>query len=97
MKSDKDRLENELTTLANLNRFMFAPPQQTAVEPIQSLPPCKSPVTFTSQTTVLAEDSHKKDHRTKRPFTIESLISDDRPSSGESHLNQYLYAGYRYE
>lgn len=83
MKSDKDRLENELSALANLNRFMFAPPQQTTSEPPPqpSRSQCKSPITFTSQTVILASDNDKKEHRTKRPFTIESLISDDRPSS----------------
>ncbi|KAK6624412.1 hypothetical protein RUM44_011271 [Polyplax serrata] len=97
MKSDKDRLENELSelsTLANLNRFMFVPPQcqpqrtTPTVEAVQRPPPpqCKSPVTFTSQTTVLSEDNHKKDHRTKRPFTIESLISDDRPSTVDRYM-----------
>lgn len=84
MKSDKDRLENELSALANLNRFMFAPPQQPSVmeQPVAT-PRSKTPPTFTSQTTVLNGEQHKKDHRTKRPFTIESLISDDRPAEGE--------------
>lgn len=90
MKSDKDRLENELSALANLNRFMFAPSQPTTVEPPVIPPRSKTPTTFTSQTTVLNGDLHKKDHRTKRPFTIESLISDDRPSEGE-FSNQYLF------
>ncbi|KAL0279114.1 UNVERIFIED_CONTAM: hypothetical protein PYX00_000734 [Menopon gallinae] len=85
MKSDKDRLENELSALANLNRFMFAPPQQQQQQPSVmeqpvAPPRSKTPTTFTSQTTVLNGEQHKKDHRTKRPFTIESLISDDRPS-----------------
>lgn len=82
MKSDKDRLENELSALANLNRFMFNPPApavptQSPTEPLPPPPPSPPP-SYTSQTTFL----NGKEHRTKRPFTIESLISDDRPSKG---------------
>lgn len=102
MKSDKDRLENELSTLASLNRFMFAPPQPVSVEAPPSIPPrSKSPVTFTSKTTILTGDHQKKDRKAKRPFTIESLISDDRSSDCEyiflnyfSYLNNILFVTF---
>lgn len=91
MKSDKDRLENELSALANLNRFMFNPPAAAGPTPAAPAPPPvptadplpppapSPPPPYTSQTTFLCG----KEHRTKRPFTIESLISDDRPSKGK--------------
>lgn len=76
MKTDKDRLENELAALANINRFMFAPPQSalpdtTAVPPqlVHHSPAATLPVTASSQV-----------HRPKRSFTIESLISPDKPT-----------------
>lgn len=69
MKSDKDRLENELAALANMNRFLFAPPNvpqpPPPVIPPEPLPPITS----------------EPAPRPKRSFTIESLISPDRPRS----------------
>ena len=45
MKSDKDRLENELIALANMNRFLFAPAsgRPAATPPTPSLSPCSLP------------------------------------------------------
>ncbi|XP_075214988.1 fork head domain-containing protein FD4-like [Lycorma delicatula] len=79
MKSDKDRLENELAALANMNRFLFAPPptsahvppSQTAQPPPPAAPPAVELLTVSSE----------PPPRPKRDFTIESLISPDRPSS----------------
>lgn len=80
MKSDKDRLENELAALANMNRFLFAPPPtSTHVQPSQPAqpPPPSSAVPAVEMLTVTSEPPS----RPKRDFTIESLISPDRPSS----------------
>lgn len=105
LKNDKDVLDSELAALANINRFLFAPvtegqpetskrttpvmvggssamqpPLQGPTCPLQRLP---SPVL----TTAVPETRP----RPKRSFTIESLISPDRPvnsnSSYESSLN----------
>nr|CAD7428156.1 unnamed protein product [Timema monikensis] len=81
MKTDKDRLENELAALANLNRFMFAPPPapQPPPEPAPIPPPLVHPRTSpTSPTSVTSQVQ-----RPKRSFTIESLISPDKPSKDE--------------
>ncbi|XP_063239023.1 fork head domain-containing protein FD4-like [Bacillus rossius redtenbacheri] len=69
LKTDKDRLENELAALANINRFMFAPPP--AQEPAPPPPPPPPPV---------AASSLPPPVRPKRAFTIESLISPDKPA-----------------
>lgn len=76
-KSDKDVLNEELAALANLNRFFLAggsmedapSPPAPAVPPAPPAPPPALP-SFTE----LAPD------RPKRSFTIESLISPDRPA-----------------
>ena len=80
MKTDKDRLENELAALANINRFMFAPPQSaiqdtTAVAPqlVHQNPAATLPVTGSTVASSQVQ-------RPKRSFTIESLISPDKPS-----------------
>lgn len=77
MKSDKDRLENELAALANMNRFLFAPPPTSthAPPPQVAQPPAAAPAV--EMLTVTSEPPP----RPKRDFTIESLISPDRPSS----------------
>ncbi|RZF44886.1 hypothetical protein LSTR_LSTR004511 [Laodelphax striatellus] len=69
MKSDKDRLENELAALANMNRFLFAPQQPP---PVTSQP--SPPLTQISE----------PPPRPKRDFTIASLISPDRPRPNSS-------------
>lgn len=73
MKSDKDRLENELIALANMNRFLFAPaptPVQPPSPQISPSPPAPSP----------PEVTKVPETRPKRSFDIESLISPDSPS-----------------
>lgn len=76
LKSDKEVLDNELAALANINRFFFNPvespadvgvPQVTATR-IPS-PPAGATCSAETITTI----------RPKRSFTIESLISDDKP------------------
>jgi forkhead box protein len=79
MKTDKDRLENELAALANINRFMFAPaqaalPEPTAVSP-HLLQPTPTPPAPAPATNVPCSQVQ----RPKRSFTIESLISPDKP------------------
>jgi forkhead box protein len=81
MKTDKDRLENELAALANINRFMFAPaqaalPDPTAVSPqlVHQSPTAARPMTATNVPSSQVQ-------RPKRSFTIESLISPDKPSA----------------
>ncbi|KAJ8872156.1 hypothetical protein PR048_025758 [Dryococelus australis] len=68
LKTDKDRLESELAALANINRFMFAPPPPPA-EPVPALPPPPPPPPAAASSLP----------RPKRAFTIESLISPDKP------------------
>jgi forkhead box protein len=81
MKTDKDRLENELAALANINRFMFAPPQPAVQDAAAAVAPqlghqnpaAARPVTGTTV-------ASSQIQRPKRSFTIESLISPDKPS-----------------
>jgi len=79
MKTDKDRLENELAALANINRFMFAPPQSALPETTAASPQLvhHSPA---STRAVAGATASSQVQRPKRPFTIESLISPDKPS-----------------
>lgn len=79
MKSDKDRLENELIALANMNRFLFAPAPGTA-PPLTPSPPIVEPAPAPSSpevTKIIVET------RPKRSFDIESLISPDSPAKKE--------------
>ncbi|XP_069683229.1 fork head domain-containing protein FD4-like [Periplaneta americana] len=73
MKTDKDRLENELAALANINRFMFAPPPQPAV-PDTAVGP------HLAQQSAPVAGTTSQVQRPKRSFTIESLISPDKPA-----------------
>nr|CAD7262395.1 unnamed protein product [Timema shepardi] len=94
MKTDKDRLENELAALANLNRFMFAPPPapQPPPEPAPIPPPLVHPRTSpTSPTSVTSQVQ-----RPKRSFTIESLISPDKPSKDEESPTRLQAAQFLY-
>ncbi|XP_054278671.1 fork head domain-containing protein FD4-like [Macrosteles quadrilineatus] len=87
MKSDKDRLENELAALANMNRFLFAPQPAPPPQPLppppppavtmDPLPPVTSLTSLPPVNTVVSEPAP----RPKRLFTIESLISPDKPKS----------------
>ncbi|VEN51040.1 unnamed protein product [Callosobruchus maculatus] len=79
LKSDKEMLENELAALTNINRIFFSPPNPpmdvnpAAVAPTPTsptLPPKTSPETTSAVTCI----------RPKRSFTIESLISPDKPT-----------------
>ncbi|BES90905.1 fork head domain-containing protein [Nesidiocoris tenuis] len=90
LKSDKDRLENELAALANLNRFVLPPPSgpQTAAPQPPPQPPQTRPVDFTAVVAVgsrlatpppPALTASEPPPRPKRPFDIESLISPDTP------------------
>jgi forkhead box protein len=80
MKTDKDRLENELAALANINRFMFAPPQPALPDTTAAAPQLlhHSPVAGRPATNTTISSSQVQ--RPKRSFTIESLISPDKPS-----------------
>lgn len=71
LKSDKETLDNELAALANINRFFFAPPEAEfgPQKPVRE----PSPVTKLDACT-----------RPKRAFTIESLISPDKPPEARS-------------
>ncbi|XP_071449116.1 fork head domain-containing protein FD4-like [Hetaerina americana] len=80
MKSDKDRLENELAALASMNRFLFAPTASPPALPPPSPPPPPPPAPPTAATTVTATTllpGAAPAPRPKRPFTIESLISPE--------------------
>ncbi|KAF2884581.1 hypothetical protein ILUMI_21584 [Ignelater luminosus] len=79
MKSDKEMLDNELAALANINRFFFTP-TETQPELIQGvqvpLPRVSSPPIATTEPIITSI-------RPKRSFTIESLISPDKPPQQE--------------
>lgn len=79
MKSDKDRLENELIALANMNRFLFAsapsPVSAPNTPPLTHVSPPLSPPQSPREITKLPAESV----RPKRSFDIESLISPDIP------------------
>lgn len=83
MKSDKDRLENELIALANMNRFLFAPaPPSAPITPpspqiAEPPPPAPSPPEITKIT----------ETRPKRSFDIESLISPDSPVKKDESMS----------
>ncbi|KAF6216741.1 hypothetical protein GE061_001090 [Apolygus lucorum] len=88
LKSDKDRLENELAALANLNRFVIpppAPPSQGAapLPPPEAAPVAVIPAEYTPVHNRLPSPpmTSEPPSRPKRPFDIESLISPDSPSS----------------
>lgn len=80
LKSDKEVLDNELAALANINKFFFAP--EPSIETIQAPPPVQrvpSPVAPPVTTTTPTETT--TNIRPKRAFTIESLISPDKPET----------------
>ncbi|CAG9771905.1 unnamed protein product [Ceutorhynchus assimilis] len=84
LKSDKEILENELAALTNINRIFFTPPANPndVINPAASL----VPPTSSTQTPVIEPPTTKSPQeqttliRPKRSFTIESLISPDKPS-----------------
>lgn len=80
LKSDKEILENELAALSNINRLFFTPPNPAQVE----INPAASMATLTPQPTsptlTKTPESSTTCIRPKRSFTIESLISPDKPT-----------------
>ncbi|KAB0800854.1 hypothetical protein PPYR_06593 [Photinus pyralis] len=75
MKSDKELLDNELAALANINRFFFAP-AETQSEGI----PSNAQVSRVPSPSLNTSEPVLTNIRPKRSFTIESLISPDKPS-----------------
>ncbi|XP_059486842.1 fork head domain-containing protein FD4-like [Neocloeon triangulifer] len=92
MKTDKERLENELAALANMNRFLFTP--TSAPEPPPS-PPLDPRVTETAPVAPPESISPTPSApRPKRAFTIESLITpDDKPASPPDTTLQMVHQG----
>ncbi|CAH0394182.1 unnamed protein product [Bemisia tabaci] len=76
MKTDKDRLENELAALANMNRFLFTPNSPPMIDEA----PCREPPMISPQPPSPIS-SEPPPPRPKRAFDIESLISPDKPKS----------------
>ena len=75
LKTDKEVLDNELAALANINRFFFAPTEvQSETTCNVHLPPPRVVSPPVASTEIMTNI------RPKRPFTIESLISPDKPS-----------------
>lgn len=79
LKSDKEILENELAALTNINRIFFTPQSpQMDLNPtanVAAIAPQPTSPTLTKTT-----ESAVTCIRPKRPFTIESLISPDKPT-----------------
>lgn len=88
LKNDKDVLDSELAAIANINRFLFAPvPVPEPNTTIAYTPPVpRLPSPTASAITAIPEP------RPKRPFTIESLISPDKPITMiDQHQHQQPY------
>jgi forkhead box protein, other len=88
MKTDKERLENELAALANMNRFLFTPSEAPpSPPPPPAAAPQPAPPTFGRRLSDSAPPPEALSPtpsapRPKRAFTIESLITpDDKPDS----------------
>lgn len=85
MKTDKEVLDNELAALANINRFFFAPTDVQvdsgcAVHvPTPRVPSPMTPLTSETITNI----------RPKRSFTIESLISPDKPTDARANVEAH--------
>lgn len=109
LKNDKDVLDSELAALANINRFLFAPIPVTSSETSNpSVSSYPSPVatrlpTTTSQTTCTNTSiTAVQESRPKRSFTIESLISPDKPNptvddNQFSHQHQHAFDVHQQE
>lgn len=89
LKNDKDLLDNELAALASINRFLFAP-NESALHPTSSTsslnespPHHRISVSPTNNQTTSEQLTTQTPSgiRPKRAFTIESLISPDKPGS----------------
>lgn len=84
LKSDKETLDNELAALANINRFFFTPHDTPSSEysspPKTQRDPSPGVITKINSEPVTCI-------RPKRSFTIESLISPDKPQQPQNvHL-----------
>ncbi|CAG9814187.1 unnamed protein product [Phaedon cochleariae] len=79
LKSDKEILENELAALTNINRIIFAPPNPVDLNPAASIPAI-APHQPASPTLTKSPETAVTCIRPKRSFTIESLISPDKPT-----------------
>ncbi|KAL1494867.1 hypothetical protein ABEB36_010385 [Hypothenemus hampei] len=86
LKSDKEILENELAALTNINRLFFTPPANPAEVPINPAASLAQttmvPTTIEPPSPTIAKTSPEQTTiiRPKRSFTIESLISPDKPA-----------------
>ncbi|KAJ8956829.1 hypothetical protein NQ318_014243 [Aromia moschata] len=82
LKSDKEILENELAALTNINRIFFSPPNPPVdVNAVGGSAALSAHIEPTSPTlTKSPPESSVTCIRPKRSFTIESLISPDKPT-----------------
>lgn len=81
LKSDKEILENELAALTNINRIFFSPPNPPVdVNPVAGPPVLPAHGEPSSPTLTKIPESPVTCIRPKRSFTIESLISPDKPT-----------------
>ncbi|CAB3373737.1 Hypothetical predicted protein [Cloeon dipterum] len=81
MKTDKERLENELAALANMNRFLFNPSSTPEAPPSPPPPQPTQPVSRRLSEIPECVSPTQSAPRPKRAFTIESLITpDDKPT-----------------
>lgn len=80
LKSDKEILENELAALSNINRLFFTPPNPAQVEINPAANMAALAPQPTSPTLTKTPESSVTCIRPKRSFTIESLISPDKPT-----------------
>lgn len=84
-KSDKEILENELAALTNINRLFFTPPSNPGevINPASTMAPTMAPPSIEPPSPTLVKtpptDQTTTVIRPKRSFTIESLISPDKP------------------
>ncbi|ENN80746.1 fork head domain-containing protein FD4 [Dendroctonus ponderosae] len=99
LKSDKEILENELAALTNINRLFFTPPTNPAdiINPAAALvqPMVPTLVEPPSPTLTKTPPEQTTIIRPKRSFTIESLISPDKPApvvpSTTHHLIPHMH------
>ncbi|KAF7272679.1 fork head domain-containing protein FD4-like [Rhynchophorus ferrugineus] len=93
LKSDKEMLENELAALTNINRLFFTPPTNPAevINPAASLAPTiVPPIEPPSPTLTKTVPEQTTCIRPKRAFTIESLISPDKPTPVTPNTTHHL-------
>lgn len=87
LKSDKESLDNELAALANINRIYFTPPENSTVA--VDVPPHRepSPITKVASSPPASDTIISTCVRPKRSFTIESLISPDKPPDESQNIH----------